>query len=284
MRLNPMAVLKEKESPVGKEAGQDPLPLPDTGALDPIYKAWSAVGAWPISVGLMAASFGLSLPLSFVVPFEKTMPYLPQPIMGLVPRVALGPCKLTYHPEFDRDRVSMFMMNHTSLLDASVACWAIPHAFCGVQHAHHFNVPIYGWLMKRGNGIGVVKGEQGQAQLIAEQVQDRVRRKISILGFPEGRRTQNGRLLPYRKGLFIMARDSGVPVVPLVTRGLWQILRRGEWVVRRHPLEVYVGPQIETKGLSDSQLESLANAMYKFASDFVERGILGDAAALRRAV
>jgi 1-acyl-sn-glycerol-3-phosphate acyltransferase len=284
MRLNPIAVLKEKESPVGTEAGQDPLPLPEPGALDPLYKAWSAVGAWPIAVGLMATSFGLSLPLSFVIPFEKTMPYLPQPIMGLVPRVSLGSCKLTYHPDFDRERVSMFMMNHTSILDASVALWAIPHAFCGVQHAHHFNVPIYGWLMKRGNGIGVVKGEQGQAQTVASQVQDRVRRKISILGFPEGRRTQNGRLLPYRKGLFIMARNSGVPVVPLVARGLWQILRRGEWVVRPYPLEVYVGPQIETKGLTDAQLEVLAEGFYKFASDYVERGILGDAGALRELV
>jgi 1-acyl-sn-glycerol-3-phosphate acyltransferase len=280
MRLNPIAVLKEKESPVGQEAGVDPLPLPD-GPLDPLYKAWSAAGAWPAAVGLMAASFGLSLPLSLVVPFEKTMPYLPQPLMGLVPRVSLGSCKVTYHPDFDRKRVSMFMMNHTSLLDASVACWVIPHAFCGVQHAHHFNVPIYGWLMKRGNGIGVTKGEQGQAQRVAEQVEDRVRRHISILGFPEGRRTQNGRLLPYRKGLFIMARDSGVPVVPLVTRGLWQVLRRGEWVVRRHPLEVYVGPQIETKGMSDERLQTLADAMQQFAADYVERGVLGDALKLR---
>jgi 1-acyl-sn-glycerol-3-phosphate acyltransferase len=138
-------------------------------------------------------------------------------------------------------------------------------------------------MRKTGNGIGVVKGEQGQAQRIAEQVQDRVRRKISIIGFPEGRRTQNGRLLPYRKGLFTMARDSGVPVVPLAVRGLWQILRRGEWVVRSHPLEVYVGPQIETAGLSDDKVQELADRFYRFAADFVESGIVGDARTLRPA-
>jgi 1-acyl-sn-glycerol-3-phosphate acyltransferase len=284
MRLNPMAVLKEKESPVGQEAGQNPLPVPSGGPLEPLHKLWSVVGAWPLAVGLMGTAMGVSLPLSLVVPFEKTMPYLPQPLMGLVPRlVSFGKSKLTYHPDFDPKRISFFMMNHTSLLDAHVACWAVPHAFCGIQHAHHFNMPIYGWLMKTGNGIGVVKGEQGQAQRIAEQVQDRVRRKISIIGFPEGRRTQNGRLLPYRKGLFTMARDSGVPVVPLAVRGLWQILRRGEWVVRSHPLEVYVGPQIETAGLSDDKVQELADRFYRFAADFVESGIVGDARALRPA-
>jgi 1-acyl-sn-glycerol-3-phosphate acyltransferase len=280
MRLNPIAVLKEKESPVGLEAGQDPLPRP-LGPRDPLYKVWSAFGAWPISVALMSASLGVSLPLALVAPFEKTMPYLPQPIMGLIPYVSRAPVRIHYHPGFDKKRVSFFMMNHTSLLDASVALRAIPGAFCGIQHAHHFDVPLYGWLMKRGNGIGVKKGEQGQAKYIAEQVEDRVRRKISILGFPEGRRTQNGRLLPYRKGLFIMARNSGVPIVPLVARGLWQILPRGEWVVRPHPLDVYVGPQIETAGLGDDQLEQLAAGFYRFAADYVERGILGDPDSLR---
>lgn len=279
MRINPVAVLKEHESPVGTEAGVDPLPIPK-GPLDVLSKAWSAAVAWPAAVGLMSAAVSVSLPLSLAIPFENTMPLWPQPLMGMVTRLTRAPRTLTYHPDFDPKRVSMFMMNHTSLLDAHVACWAIPTAFCGIQHQHHFDIPLYGWLMKRGNGIGVVKGEAGQAGRVAAQVHDRVRRGISIIGFPEGRRTQNGRVLPFRKGLFLMARDSGVPVVPLAVRGLWQILRRGEWVLRPYPLDVFVGPQIETAGLSDEELEALAMRMGRFTSDFVERGVLGDVAAL----
>ncbi|MDB4985870.1 MAG: 1-acyl-sn-glycerol-3-phosphate acyltransferase [Myxococcaceae bacterium] len=282
MRLNPIAVLSEKPSPIGKEAGIDPLPVGLT-SLDPLYKAWSVLGAWPLAIGMMSLAAGTSLPLSLLLPFEKTMKQLPQPIMGAVPAIALGKRSITYHPDFDPKRVSMFLMNHTSVLDAHVACWAIPHAFCGVQHQHHFDVPVYGWLMKRGNGIGVLKGKDGQAQWVADQVRDRARRGISVLGFPEGRRTQNGRILPFRKGLLIMARDGGLPVVPLAVRGLWQILRKGEWVVRRHPLDVYVGPQIETKGLDDDQIERLADKLHRFTSDYVERGVLGDVAALQQA-
>ncbi len=280
MRLNPIRTLHEHASPVGSEAGVDPLPL-EIGPLEPLYKAWSVVGAWPLALAMMGVAAGVSLPLSLVVPFEKTMPWLPQPIMGAVPRVALGRRKLTYHADFDPKRVSMFLMNHTSVLDAHVALWAIPHAFCGVQHAHHFDVPVYGWLMKRGNGIGVVKGGAGQAQQVAEQVRDRARRGISVLGFPEGRRTQNGRILPFRRGLLIMARDGGIPVVPLCVRGLWQILRRGEWIVRRHPLEVFVGPQIETEGLSDAQVGELADNLQHFTANYVERGFVGDVTKLR---
>jgi 1-acyl-sn-glycerol-3-phosphate acyltransferase len=279
MRLNPIAVLNEKQSPVGAEAGVDPLAVPK-GPLDPLYKLWSVVGAWPFAIATMSVAAGISLPMSLVIPFEKTMKAIPQRMLGWVPAVSLGGRNITYHPDFDPKRVSMFLMNHTSVLDAHVALWAIPHAFCGVQHQHHFDVPVYGWLMKRGNGIGVKKGEAGQGQWVADQIRDRVRRGISVLGFPEGRRTQNGRILPFRKGLLVMARDGGLPVVPLAVRGLWQILRKGEWVVRPHPLEVYVGPQIETQGLNDEQIQQLADNLSRFTADFVERGVIGDAAKL----
>ena len=281
MRINPIAVLKEHETGAAPESGIDPLPLSLSEPLEPLYKAWSILGAWPISLGLTTAAFTSSVPMSLFVPFEKIMPILPQPLMGLVPQIiSLRKPSLRYHENFDPNRISLFVMNHTSIIDAHVALWAIPHAFCGIQHAHHFDVPVYGWLMKRGNGIGVTKGGQGQAEKVAQQVQDRVRRNISILGFPEGRRTQNGRVLPYRRGLFTMARDSGIPVVPIAVRGLWQILRRGEWVVRPHKLEVFVGPQIETQGLTDSEVERLAENCGRFTADYVERGVLGDATKL----
>ena len=281
MRLNPFAVMKEHESPRGPEADVDVVPV-EIGPLDPLYKAWSLVGAWPISFGMLGVALGTGVLASTVMPFERFMPVLPGPLVGQIPRVTLSKRSITYHPRFEHGRVSMFMMNHTSVLDAHVACWAIRMAFCGIQHEHHFKLPIYGWLMRKGNGIGVVKGEAGQGQKIAEQVHDRVRRKISILGFPEGRRTQNGHILPFRKGMFLIARDAGIPVVPLCVRGLWQILRRGEWVVRPGELDVYVGPQIETEGLTDAEVSELAERFYVFTRDYVERGVLGDAESLGR--
>jgi len=279
VRLNPLGVLKDHESPTGPEAGHDPLPLPG-GPLDPLHAAWTAVGAWPLAFGIMGASFASSVPLTLVVPMERFQALWAQPLLGQVVRVTRGPRRRRYDPGFDRGRVSFFMMNHTSMLDAHVACWVIPQPLCGVNHEHHFRVPVYGWLLRRANGIGVVKGQGGQRERVAAQVADRLRRGVSILGFPEGRRTQNGRLLPYRRGLFRMARDGGVPVVPVCVRGLWRVLRRGEWIIRPEPLDVFVGPQIETAGLDDAEVDALAARCQRFTADFVERGILGDVAEL----
>ncbi len=278
MRLSDFTVIRDHASATASEAGRDPLPVP-TGSLDPLYAAWT-LAAWPLGIGMMGTSLAAMASLTLAVPFERVQALGPQQLVGQVTRITRGPRRRTYDPGFDRTRTSLFMMNHTSMLDAHVACWAIPQPFCGIMHEHHFRVPVYGWLLRRANGIGVLQGLSGQRERVAEQVADRVRRGVSILGFPEGRRTQNGRLLSYRHGLFLIARDVGVPVVPLCARGLWAILRRGEWIIRPAPLEVYVGPQVETAGLSDEEVAALAARFERFAADFVERGIVGDVDAL----
>jgi 1-acyl-sn-glycerol-3-phosphate acyltransferase len=279
VRLNPLGVLHDHPSPVGPEAGRDPLPLPG-GWRDPLDAAWTVVGAWPLAFGLMGTALAISLPLTRFVPMERFQTLWAQPLLGQVVRLTRGRRRRRYDPGFDPRRVSVFMMNHTSMLDAHVACWAIPQPLCGVNHEHHFRVPVYGWLLRQANGIGVVKGAAGQGARVAEQVADRLRRGVSILAFPEGRRTQNGRVLPYHRGLFRMARDGGVPVVPVCVRGLWRVLRRGEWIIRPEPLDVFVGPQVETAGLADDEVDALATRCQRFTADFVERGVLGDVATL----
>lgn len=271
---------KQHAEEVGQEAGVDPLPF-SVGRLDPLYKMYSLAVGWPVGFGLMGAAFGGSVAASPLVPFEKMQQLWPQPLMGLAGRIAsYGKLEIIRHPDLDQRRASIFCMNHTSMLDAHVACAAIPQAFCGMQHAHHFQIPIYGWLMKIANGIGVKKGESGQFEGVREQMLERASRHVSVLTFPEGRRTQNGRILPFKRGIFTMAREAEMPVCVLAVRGLWQALPRGDWVLRPSKVVAFVGPQIETKGLSDHELEELAVRMQRFTSDFVERGIVGDVHAI----
>ena len=279
MRLSDFTVIKQHASPSGPEAGRDPLPVP-TGPRDPLYAAWTLAGAWPLGIGMMGASLAAVIPLSLALPIERFQARGPQQLVGQVTRVTRGPRRRTYDPGFDPARTSVFMMNHTSMLDAHVACWAIRQPFCGIMHEHHFRVPVYGWLLRRANGIGVTQGSSGQRARVAKQMADRVRRGVSVLGFPEGRRTQNGRVLPFRHGLFLIARDVGVPVVPLCARGLWGVLRRGEWIIRPTPIDVFVGPQVETAGLTDEEVGALAARFARFTADFVERGVVGDVSTL----
>lgn len=69
-----------------------------------------------------------------------------------------------------------------------------------------------------------------------------------------------------------MARDAGLPVVPLAVRGLHAICPKGSWLLRPGTIDVYVGPQVETAGLSDEEVGALAVRFQRAIGEYVRTG------------
>jgi 1-acyl-sn-glycerol-3-phosphate acyltransferase len=92
---------------------------------------------------------------------------------------------------------------------------------------------------------------------------DRMREEIgkghSILAFPEGTRTVDGRVGPFRKGVFFIARDLGIPIVPVSLTGTFELMRKGSYVLRPgHEITVYCDKPIPTAGVPDHEIGDLA--------------------------
>ena len=117
--------------------------------------------------------------------------------------LTLSRLTFTFHKDYDVRRASVYCMNHTSMLDAHASAGAIRRAYCGLENAAHYRIPIYGWPMKAGNGIPVPRGEGSTASLVAA-AKDRAARDIAILGFPEGHRTLDGKVRPFKRGAFFI--------------------------------------------------------------------------------
>jgi 1-acyl-sn-glycerol-3-phosphate acyltransferase len=130
--------------------------------------------------------------------------------------------------------------------------------------------------MKMASGIPVFPRSSGRTAEITEAAIDRVQNKrISILVFPEGHRTRDGQVQDFKRGVFFMARDAGIPIVPFAIRGFHEVNRAGNWLFHPFkPVEIYLGKQIETVGLSDDEVKELAAQTQKIIADFVERGEL----------
>jgi 1-acyl-sn-glycerol-3-phosphate acyltransferase len=217
-----------------------------------------------------AALWGVGV--SWMVPMLTTMGVLNATVLpsnkteGLNRLYCKGQVALTgsrwrkvVHPDVDPDQPYLFAQNHTNLFDHVALYNATPHFKQGLELQSHFKIPVYGWFMKARGTIGVRPGKQGQTPEIMDHMRSEVAKGHSILAFPEGHRTKTGRVGPFRKGVFFIARDLGLPIAPVAVTGMYRVNRKGSWLIRPgHTVTVYVEQPIETKGIPDEGIGELA--------------------------
>lgn len=235
----------------------------------PVLQPFFSFGVWVSSLLVLLFTATVSILISPIATFNQHHDKFGAAGMGLGVVMTGSKIKMTYHPDFDPDRRSMFCQNHVSVLDGLLACAVIPHAFCGLMIHWHFHIPGYGWIMRISNGIPVYPAASGRTAEITEAAKERVGRGISILVFPEAHRTLDGLVQPFKRGVFFMARDAGIPVVPFAVRGLQDVNRKGQFHFRPGEIEVYLGAQIDLKGMSDEEITEVAAHMTTIAQTWV---------------
>ena len=167
------------------------------------------------------------------------------------------------HPAVDPKQPYMFVHNHTNHFDFVLMNNATPHYKRGLELESHFKYPFYGWFMKTRGGIAVKPGVKGQTPEVLAGMREALKGGHAILAFPEGHRTTTGRLGPFRKGVFFLARDLEIPIVPVTVTGAFDLMRKGSLVIRPgHTLDVYVDAPHETKGLTDAEIPELVSRVH----------------------
>lgn len=230
----------------------------------------------PFSAYVWTSAFGMMIGSSLVsilaYPFRTPVEQSKWSARVFAKVIPLSGNKLTvrYADAFDDQRSSVFCFNHVNLLDAHTACCTIPQPFVGLMLAWHFKIPGYGWMMKATHGIPVHPRSAGRTDELTAEAKDRVAKGLSILVFPEGHRTPDGKVGTYKRGMFFMARSAEIPIVPVAVRGMYQVNRKGSKLFNPGDVSVYVGPQIETTNLDDEGITQLAVATQAAVADYVE--------------
>ena len=232
-----------------------------------------SVGVWGLSFAWMGGVAVTWAVASLFRPAVENQRTIGNGGMAVCLKFTLCEVEVIHDPDFDPERRSMFCQNHVNLMDAHVACHTIPHAFCGLMNAWQFKIPFYGWIMKLADGIPVGEGASRYRE-VAAAARDRAAKGISILVFPEAHRTTDGKVHEFKKGVFLMAREAKLPIVPLATRGMWDLNRKGSWLFKPSKITIYVGAQIETADISTEQLRKVIARTEKIIKDFADHGII----------
>lgn len=152
----------------------------------------------------------------------------------------------TYHPEFNPSQPFVYMANHESLFDIPALVLAIPSDFRIVAKRELLFVPIFGWALWLAGFVFIDRSDREKAIRKLEKTARAMRRGRSIVVFVEGTRSPNGRLLPFKKGGFILALQAGVPIVPVSLRGGRNILPKGSLHPRPGEIRLVFGAPVDT--------------------------------------
>jgi 1-acyl-sn-glycerol-3-phosphate acyltransferase len=175
------------------------------------------------------------------------------------------------HPDVDPRTQYLFIQNHTSHLDHVAMYTATPHFKQGIELETHFDYPFYGWFMKARGTIPVPKDRSGALQALSRAVRGELDADHSILGFPEGHRTLTGHVGRFHDGLFHIAIELGVPVVPVAVTGLYEVLHKGSLVIRPgNEIVVHVEEPIPTDRMTAQDVPALRDQVRDVISTRVE--------------
>ncbi|HTP67725.1 MAG TPA: lysophospholipid acyltransferase family protein [Dongiaceae bacterium] len=174
-------------------------------------------------------------------------------------------------PKFDQKRTSIFMVNHVNLLDPFMLYCAIPQLVRGWELESHFKIPIYGWLMKRFGNVPVPDVRSARdLKRLWRMTQEAIDGGVSLIIFPEAKRTRDGHLNEFEDGGFRLAQQLGVPIVPVSLVGSFRHLRTEDWILRPTTITVYLHDTIETKGMKKEDVPALKERVRKAIEEPVE--------------
>jgi len=151
----------------------------------------------------------------------------------------------------------VFMANHASSLDIWAAFVAVPRRLRMIAKKQLARIPLFGWVMWAGRFIFIDRKNGVSARRSIEEAGNRIRNGDSVLIFPEGTRTRDGSLGPFKKGGFHLAVRAGVPIVPLALRGTRELMPAGSYLLRAGKVTAIIGEPIPTQGLSEQDRANL---------------------------
>jgi 1-acyl-sn-glycerol-3-phosphate acyltransferase len=136
------------------------------------------------------------------------------------------------------------MANHQSYLDIPVLYAALPEPFGMLAKQELFRVPIFSSAMRAMRCVPIDRGNRRQSLESLRQAADLVRSGNSIVVFPEGTRSDDGRVHPLKKGPFYLVEMAQVPIVPVGIRGTRDALAKNGVLVRSATVDVAIGEPV----------------------------------------
>jgi 1-acyl-sn-glycerol-3-phosphate acyltransferase len=149
--------------------------------------------------------------------------------------------------KIDPSRTYIFMSNHVSNLDPPILLPLIPRRTSVMAKKELFSYPILGKTMRIGSLVPVDRGNRDAGIAAVRAAAEVIRSGINMTIYVEGKRSFDGRLLPFKKGPFYLATECSVPVVPVTIVGTEKIMPKARFAIQPGTATIIFHEPIEPK-------------------------------------
>lgn len=167
-------------------------------------------------------------------------------------RSVLASCGVRYAvrglDRFSHDRQFIVASNHQSLLDPPLVLCAIPQKLRFVGKRSLFYIPLFGQALWAAGNVPIDRSRSEESTRKLNRTGRKVGKDLSILFFPEGTRSPDGALLPFKKGATMMALQTGNALLPVAVAGTRELLPKHARTVNPGAVGVAFGSPVEVAG------------------------------------
>lgn len=171
--------------------------------------------------------------------------------------------EITGLENIEKGKSYVFVANHSSYFDIPAVFVAIPQQMRIMYKKELEKIPLFGWYLWASDFIPVERQESSSARRSLSKAMRLVREDVSVLLFPEGTRSVDGKLQEFKRGAFILALKSGKELVPLTIIGSHKLLPKGKIYFTSGKINLIVEKPIDVRAFSTSNdLDSLVKIVW----------------------
>jgi 1-acyl-sn-glycerol-3-phosphate acyltransferase len=201
-------------------------------------------------VVLMPPAALIAFPWTFITGRVGFLYFIGMGLAHWTARIAGAKIKLAGFDKIDPAGTYIFMSNHVSNLDPPVLVPLIPRRTSVLAKKELWRIPILGKALDLAEIVPVERRNRDAARQSIKRAGEVMRHGINMTIYPEGTRSPDGRLLPFKKGPFHLAAETGFPIVPVTILGTEEMLPKGRTIVKSGTATLVFHPPVDPKQFS----------------------------------
>jgi 1-acyl-sn-glycerol-3-phosphate acyltransferase len=160
----------------------------------------------------------------------------------------------------------IFMANHQSDFDILIVLAHLKGQFRWIVKKELFQIPVFGRAMQSAGYIEIDRQDRERAMTSIDKAAMKIREGKSVMSFPEGTRSKDGKIKPFKQGMFYLAIKSGVPIVPISIIGAGEIMPKRSLRIRPGRITMVIDEPIDVTGYSIDNRQELMDKVHNIIS------------------